>query len=152
MRAPRATTSIASRVASSVASSTVGPNPSTCTVPSTSMTGRATVRPLWSVMRARTDTQGRPAAVVGARLLYPNGLLQHAGVYFSRLNRGFAHRFNHGPGDLPEAQLPWERVAEMASVQGIDEADVVWDLAGGMPSKPARAAVATPPKTPSTRV
>jgi GT2 family glycosyltransferase len=58
------------------------------------------------VMRARTDSLGRPAAVVGARLLYPNGLLQHAGVYFSRLNRGFAHRFNHGPGDLPEALLP----------------------------------------------
>lgn len=58
------------------------------------------------VMRARTDSHGRPAAVVGARLLYPNGLLQHAGVYFSRLNRGFAHRFNHGPGDLAEAQLP----------------------------------------------
>lgn len=57
-------------------------------------------------MRARTDTLGRPAAVVGARLLYPNGLLQHAGVYFSRLNRGFAHRFNHGPGDLAEALLP----------------------------------------------
>jgi len=57
-------------------------------------------------MSARDDVQGRPAAVVGARLLYPNGLLQHAGVFFSRLNRGFAHRFNHGPGDLPEAQLP----------------------------------------------
>ena len=64
-------------------------------------------QPGWlDVMRARTDSQGRPAAVVGARLLYPNGLLQHAGVFFSRLNRGFAHRFNHGPGDLPEAQLP----------------------------------------------
>ncbi|MGH2969788.1 MAG: glycosyltransferase family 2 protein, partial [Solirubrobacteraceae bacterium] len=58
------------------------------------------------LMRARTDSLGRPAAVVGARLLYPNGLLQHAGVYFSRLNRGFAHRFNHGPGDLAEALLP----------------------------------------------
>jgi len=58
------------------------------------------------VMRARTDTQGRPAAVVGARLLYPTGLLQHAGVYFSQLHRYFGHRFNHGPGDLPEALAP----------------------------------------------
>ena len=32
--------------------------------------------------------------------------------------------------DLPEATLPWERVSEMATRQGIDEADVVWDLAG----------------------
>jgi hypothetical protein len=54
--------------------------------------------------------------------------------------------------DLPDAQLPWERVAELASVQGIDEADVVWDLAGGMPSKAKRSLAATHSKTPSTRV
>jgi hypothetical protein len=42
--------------------------------------------------------------------------------------------------DLPEAQLPWDRVTELASAQGIGEADVVWDLANGMPaaSKPRR--------------
>jgi hypothetical protein len=34
--------------------------------------------------------------------------------------------------ELPEATLPWERVAELASEQGIGEADVVWDLARGM--------------------
>ena len=32
--------------------------------------------------------------------------------------------------DLPEASLPWERVAELAERQGIGEADVVWDLTG----------------------
>jgi GT2 family glycosyltransferase len=58
------------------------------------------------VMRARRDQHGRPAAVVGARLLYPNGLLQHAGVYFSLLKRSFSHRFLHGPADLPEALVP----------------------------------------------
>jgi hypothetical protein len=31
--------------------------------------------------------------------------------------------------DLPDAELPWERVAELAKAQGIGEADVVWDLA-----------------------
>jgi hypothetical protein len=36
--------------------------------------------------------------------------------------------------DLPDAQLPWDRVAELARVQGIGEADVVWDLTAGMPS------------------
>ena len=35
--------------------------------------------------------------------------------------------------DLPEATLPWERVCELAEKQGIGEADVVWDLAAGMP-------------------
>jgi hypothetical protein len=54
--------------------------------------------------------------------------------------------------DLPEAQLPWDRVEELAEVQGIDEADVVWDLAGGMPSKPRRAPVPQRAKTPRTRV
>jgi hypothetical protein len=38
--------------------------------------------------------------------------------------------------DLPEAALPWDRVAELAQRQGIGEADVVWDLAAGLP--PAR--------------
>ena len=41
--------------------------------------------------------------------------------------------------DLPDAHLPWDRVGELAQAQGIDEADVVWDLAGGLPSKPKRA-------------
>ena len=40
--------------------------------------------------------------------------------------------------DLPDAHLPWDRVGELADAQGIDEADVVWDLAGGLPSKPKR--------------
>jgi len=35
--------------------------------------------------------------------------------------------------DLPEATLPWDRVTELAERQGIAEADVVWDLATGMP-------------------
>ena len=38
--------------------------------------------------------------------------------------------------DLPEATLPWERVSELAEKQGIGEADVVWDLAAGMPPAP----------------
>ncbi len=40
--------------------------------------------------------------------------------------------------DLPEASLPWERVAELAKRQGIGEADVVWDLAAGMATAPKR--------------
>jgi hypothetical protein len=33
--------------------------------------------------------------------------------------------------ELPDAELPWETVAKLAALQGIDEADVVWDLAAG---------------------
>lgn len=48
--------------------------------------------------------------------------------------------------DLPDANLPWERVAQLARVQGIGEADVVWDLAAGMPS-----AKKPPAKRPASR-
>ena len=34
--------------------------------------------------------------------------------------------------ELPDAALPWERVAELAAAQGISEADVVWDLTAGL--------------------
>ena len=40
--------------------------------------------------------------------------------------------------DLPEAALPWDRVSELAQVQGIGEADVVWDMAAGLPAKAKR--------------
>jgi hypothetical protein len=40
--------------------------------------------------------------------------------------------------DLPDAALPWDRVTELAERQGIGEADVVWDLAAGMPPAPRR--------------
>ena len=32
--------------------------------------------------------------------------------------------------DLPEAELPWDEVTEVARRQGISEADVIWDLSG----------------------
>jgi hypothetical protein len=35
--------------------------------------------------------------------------------------------------DLPEATLPWDRVAQLAERQGIGEADVVWDLSARVP-------------------
>ena len=46
------------------------------------------------------------AAVVGARLLYPTGLLAHAGLAFSPLHRWFDNRYRFGPADLPEAAVP----------------------------------------------
>jgi GT2 family glycosyltransferase len=53
--------------------------------------------------RATQDQQSQPAAVVGALLLYPTGLIQHGGVYFSLLTRTFDHLYKYGPADLPEA-------------------------------------------------
>jgi hypothetical protein len=58
--------------------------------------------------------------------------------------------------DLPDAELPWDRVSELATLQGIGEADVVWDLAAGLPSgskhRPRRrTAVRRPPPPPARR-
>ncbi|MFN8216298.1 MAG: hypothetical protein U0R71_06840 [Solirubrobacterales bacterium] len=32
--------------------------------------------------------------------------------------------------DLPEAELPWDQVEDIARAQQISEADVIWDLSG----------------------
>jgi GT2 family glycosyltransferase len=47
-----------------------------------------------------------PAEVVGGLLCYPNGTIQHAGIYFSLLSRVFDHLHKHGPMNLPEALVP----------------------------------------------
>jgi hypothetical protein len=41
--------------------------------------------------------------------------------------------------ELPEAGLPWAKVAALADQQGVSEADVVWDLCArtGRPRKAA---------------
>jgi GT2 family glycosyltransferase len=57
----------------------------------------------------RLDGQGE-ASVVGGLLLYPNGGIQHAGVYLSKLRSRpgrpwFDHIWRGAPADLPEARL-----------------------------------------------
>ena len=43
------------------------------------------------------------ADIVGGMLLYPNGLIQHAGIYFSTITRTFNHRFLYCFPTLPAA-------------------------------------------------
>jgi GT2 family glycosyltransferase len=57
------------------------------------------------LMLKQRGENGRLAAIVGGLLVYPNGLIQHGGIYFSLLTREFGHRFQWGPGNLPEAQV-----------------------------------------------
>ena len=65
------------------------------------------IGPGWfEAMDASRGPDGQPASVVGAKLLFPNLLLRHAGVYYSRLHRLFDHRWRMGPCDLPEADIP----------------------------------------------
>ncbi len=48
--------------------------------------------------------QDNDAWVVGALLLFPNRLIQHAGIYFSVITRTFDHIFKYAPGNLPAAE------------------------------------------------
>lgn len=51
---------------------------------------------------------GTEADIVGALLTYPNGLIQHAGIYFSVLTRDYNHLLRFSPHDLPAAQIERE--------------------------------------------
>jgi hypothetical protein len=57
-------------------------------------------------MAARADGAGRPAAVVGARLLRPEGIVDSAGLQFSLLTREFIPRLRFAPAATPEALAP----------------------------------------------
>lgn len=46
------------------------------------------------------------AAITGALLLYPNMLIQHAGIFFSAITRTFNHRFLYCMPNTPEALVP----------------------------------------------
>lgn len=46
------------------------------------------------------------ADVVGALLLYPNGLVQHAGVFYSIITRRFDHRYRQAPRTLAQVSDP----------------------------------------------
>jgi hypothetical protein len=47
--------------------------------------------------------------------------------------------------ELPEAELPWAKVADAARRQGVSEADVVWDMCGSR-TEPATALVKPSPR------
>ena len=57
-------------------------------------------------LQARTDTQGRPAAIVGGRLEDREGLVAHAGFFHSLLRRRWQHRFGGVPADVAEVHAP----------------------------------------------
>ena len=57
-------------------------------------------------MQARADTQGRPAAIVGGRIEHADGLIAHAGFYYSVLRRRWTNRFVGVPAEIAEAHAP----------------------------------------------
>lgn len=46
------------------------------------------------------------ADVVGGLLIYPNNLIQHAGIYFSVIYRAFDHILRMAPANIEKAQQP----------------------------------------------
>ena len=50
--------------------------------------------------------RANPADVVGGLLIYPNGLIQHAGIFFSVITRKFGHILWMAPGTLEQAKQP----------------------------------------------
>jgi len=69
------------------------------------------------------DTDG---AVVGAKLLFPNGLIQHAGVYFSVVSRTFDHLHRFGPADLKAANF--RRVCPVTGALQLIKHDCIVDV------------------------
>lgn len=63
------------------------------------------VEPGWLQAMLACEDDGRPAAIVGGRLLYPSGLIQHAGIFYSRFYGWYDHRYRYAPADLPEANV-----------------------------------------------
>jgi GT2 family glycosyltransferase len=57
-------------------------------------------------LRERRDTTGRPAAVVGGQLRSADGLVEHAGYYFSVLTQRWQARFCGVPVEVAEAHTP----------------------------------------------
>lgn len=54
------------------------------------------------------ELQKTDGDIIGARLFYPNLLIQHAGIYWSKYLRTFDHRFRGAPPNLPAVEVPCE--------------------------------------------
>ena len=57
-------------------------------------------------LQARRDTQGRRAAVAGGMLRFADGLVEHAGFFYSVLLRRWLPRFSGVPAEVAETRLP----------------------------------------------
>jgi hypothetical protein len=58
-------------------------------------------------LTGRRDTAGDGlAAIVGGRTVFPNGLIDHAGLQFSLLRHNFVLSSRFGPASLREARVP----------------------------------------------
>jgi hypothetical protein len=57
-------------------------------------------------MRGRMGTDGRPAGVVGGAVVNPDGMIRHAGYFFSYFRRSWSARLRNVPEALLDVQAP----------------------------------------------
>jgi GT2 family glycosyltransferase len=63
--------------------------------------------PSWLTrLKARNGTDGRPAAVVGGAVVNPDGMIRHAGFFFSFFRRSWSARLRNVPRQLLDVQKP----------------------------------------------
>lgn len=68
--------------------------------------------------------------VVGARLLYPDGRIQHGGIYYLPKSRSFDHEYRYKPGNYPPALKSREVLGVTGALMLIDR--LLWKKLGGM--------------------
>lgn len=85
--------------------------------------------PLWLERMVETANQTR-VGVVGARLLYPDGRIQHGGVYYLAGRKVFDHRHRYMPADYGPAQSVGEALAVTGALMLVRRE--VWHTLNGM--------------------
>ena len=68
--------------------------------------------------------------VVGARLLYPDGRIQHGGVIYLPARRVFDHEYRFRPGNYPPALRRGEALAVTGALMLVNKG--LWERMGGM--------------------
>ena len=76
------------------------------------------------------DTHRVKAGVIGPRLLYPNGTIQHGGIIYVPELGGFDHEYRHQPGNFPPALQTREVLGVTGALMLINR--TLWNLLGGM--------------------
>jgi GT2 family glycosyltransferase len=61
---------------------------------------------LTALLERRDTRADAPAAIVGGRTVFPNGLIDHAGLQFSLLSHAFVRTARFAPASLHEVRVP----------------------------------------------